>query len=204
MRFRKAWKTIKAVAETILEGCALLFFLGMVYVCLVTFAKASDETGTISTQSAGFASREDDYSGEDIMCLANMVYHEVSGVCLDGTYSWAEQQTILEQWASVALNHMDRGYADSLPALMRMRTAAGYYVWHPQYATVAYQDDARAEDPERYERCRIAAIAAMNGTGASLPPDVIYADCAIHGRVYRQYTIDTGWYRSTVYLSHVR
>lgn len=188
MKFRKAWKTIKAVAETILEGCALLFFLCMVYVCLVTFAGAAEP-------------HEDDYSGEDIMCLANMVYHEVSGVCLDGAYSWAEQQTILEQWAGVALNHLDRGYADILPALMRMRTAAGYYVWHPQYATVAYQDDARAEDPERYERCRIAAIAAMNGTGASLPADVIYADCAIHGRVYRQYTIDTGWYRSTVYLS---
>lgn len=145
-----------------------------------------------------------DYKGEDIMCLANMVYHEVSGVCLDNSYSWAEQQTILEQWAGVALNHLAWGYADNLPELMRMRTAAGYYVWHPQFATVAYQDEARAADPERYERCRIAAIAAMNGTGASLPMDVIYADGAPHGSVYRQYTIDTGWYRSTVYLSYAK
>lgn len=154
--------------------------------------------------AAGITARAEfrDYTSEDIMCIANMVYGEISAVCYDDAYSVDEQNEIMQRWAMVALNHIEHGIADSIPELMRSETGGGYYVWHPMYGTAEYMEKAVAENADIYERCRIATIAAMNGTATDMPDDVIFADLRPLGEVYARYSIDTGYYSSTVYLCY--
>lgn len=143
------------------------------------------------------------YTEEDLMCIANMVYGEISAVCYDKSYTWDEQNQVMQEWASIPLNHIKRGIALTIPGLMKTKTSSGYYIWHPCYATEAYADAAMTKDPAIYERCRTNALLAMAGQMQEPVPDgVIYADLAKHGDTYKKYSIDTGWYRSTVYLCY--
>lgn len=144
------------------------------------------------------------YTPEDLMCIANMLYGEITAITYDSRYTEDEQNLVLQEWACIPLNHIAMGIADTLPDLMRTKTSAGYYVWHPRYATEDYMNRAVAENPDLYERCRINALIAMSDQmQCPVPGNVIYADAARHGReVYKQYDIDTGWFRATAYLCY--
>lgn len=147
------------------------------------------------------------YSATDVMILANMLFGEISAVTYDKSYTEQEQDRIMQEWATIPMNHIllgsERGYADDLLSLMNLKTSAGYFIWHPTYATEAYADNARNENEELYKRCERNALAVLTHTAdAEVPENVIYADCAIHGEIFRAYAIDTGWFRSTVYLCY--
>lgn len=162
--------------------CSVLIVLFLLSLCVCVRAEARD------------------YTAEDVMCLANMIYGEISAVSYDDSYTVDDQNLVMQEWARVAINHFDAGIADSAAELMRVEY--GFYLWNPIYATEEYQNKAIAENAELYERCRVnAMIAANDHMVESVPSDVIYADTECHGTLYRVYTIDTGYYRSTVYLS---
>lgn len=142
------------------------------------------------------------YSERDIMSVTNMVFGEISAFIYDKNLSEEEKDFILQEWACVPLNHLKMGLASSLWSLMSEMTAGGYYIWHPQYGTEWYRNQAIAEDSARYERCRENVLKVLGGqVGQPIPENVIYADLAIHGSgVYKQYNLNTGWYQATVYL----
>lgn len=144
------------------------------------------------------------YTDEDVMCLANMVFGEISAVAYDDSYTFDEQNLIMQQWARVAVNHIGYGIEDSIPTLMRSVTASGYYVWHPIYGTVSYMEQAVGKNAELYERCRVNVLIALTDCMTEeVPCNVIYASLARQGSgTYKEYSIDTGYYASTVYLCY--
>lgn len=149
-----------------------------------------------------------DYTIEDITCITNMVYGEISVIAYDSSYTEGEQNLVMQQWARVPVNHVSMGLADSIPELMRATTAGGYYIWNPAYAKdydgfKLFMEYSRGSfEEELYERCRVNTLIALaECMDTPLPEDVIYADLQPHGPVYAVYPIDTGYFRSTVYLS---
>ncbi len=94
---------------------------------------------------------ERDYTAEDIMCLANMIYGEISAVSYDDSYTVGEQNLVMQEWARVAINHLNAGLADSASELMCVEYE--YYLWNPIYSTEEYQNNAVEENAELYERC---------------------------------------------------
>ena len=142
------------------------------------------------------------YSEEEIMAVTNMVFGEIGGIIYDKNLTEDQKDLVLQEWARIPLNHVNMGLADNLQSLMNVMTGGGYYIWHPQYGTEWYRDQSIKQDAARYERCRANVEKALNGKmSEQVPENVIYADVQIHGSgVYKQYNLDTGWFRSTVYL----
>lgn len=143
------------------------------------------------------------YSESDVMSVTNMVYGEISVILYDKNLSEDKKDLALQEWARVAVNHLGLGIADNLTDLMSAMSGR-YYIWHPQYGTTWYRDQAVQTDADRYERCRQNVEKALEDRmDGEFPTNVIYADLAPHGSgAYKMYSIDTGYFRSTVYLSY--
>lgn len=143
------------------------------------------------------------YTEEELVAVTNMLYGEVGAFIFDKNMKDSDVNLLMQEWATVAMNHVKMGIAPDLVSLMSGTTGTGYYIWHPQYGTSSYMEEAIRVDPGCYERCRENAIIALSGQMEEpVPDDVIFADLHPQGSgVYKTYNLDTGYFRSTVYLS---
>lgn len=143
------------------------------------------------------------YPEDCIMAISNMVYGEIGGVIYDVNMSEYEKDLTLQRWAKVALNHIAAGFAPDAVSLMS-KMSGRYYIWAPQYGSTSYRDYAMRADPSRYNRCVENVKRAIDGEMyEEMPDNVIYAAGFTQGSgVYKTYNINTGWFRSTVYLCY--
>lgn len=144
------------------------------------------------------------YTEEELMAVSNMIFGEVSAFIYDKNMTEDQKNLVLQEWCCVAVNHIKMGFANDLVSLMSTGTGTGYYIWLPAYGTEWYRDYAIRTDADRYERCRENAIIAMSGEMDQTVPDgVIFADLHAQGSgIYKVYNLDTGYFKSTVYLSY--
>lgn len=147
---------------------------------------------------------EFNYTDDEVMCITNMVYGEISVITYDNSYTKEEQDLAMQEWARIPINHVAMGtMGDNVHDVICAKSGK-YYIWHPKYATEWYMNQCIAENADLYERCRTNVIIALSDCMTNpVPETVIYADLRIHGGgAYKTYYINTGYYSSTVYLSY--